>query len=260
MWPLETILDAVAAAGFEAVGLDHHTVAARGGTLEEVSGLLAARGLRCSDVGIAPIGIDDDRALELAVVLRAPLCIAALAADVPHERAVADLRAAAERLAPVGTRLAFEFTSYGNARTLAEAAAVCEDVGWDACGLLLDSWHVFRSGEPLSAVAALTDGRIALVHVNDGGAASAADAVAEGRSRRLLPGNGSFDLAGFAAALEAAGYAGPLSPEVLSADLRVLDPFEGARRLRDSLRSLSTRDRASRGTRQRLRPRRSSSA
>jgi sugar phosphate isomerase/epimerase len=268
-WPLETLLDAVSGAGFESVGLDHYTLAACGGSLDDVAAMLAARGLRCSDVGIAAIGALDTSALarltRAAAVLRAPICIAALFADAPHDDAVRDLRAAAAALAPAGTRLAFEFTSYGHARTLAAAAAVCEDVGWERCGLLVDSWHVFRGGEELSSVAALTGNRIALVHVSDGGALPHSDPVLDGRFRRRLPGTGSFDLAGFAAALAAAGYDGTVSPEVLSPALRRLEPSEGARRLRASLervplRSLSTRDRASRGTRRHPRPRRSSSA
>jgi len=239
-WPLETILDGVAAAGFGAVGFDHYTLDAYGGTPAQLAALLAQRGLRCSDVGIVAAGALDreavDRLAHTAVALGARLCVAALYRDAPHDEVVRDLRVAAAILAPDGVRIAFEFTAYGTVRSLAEAAAICEDVGWDRCGLLLDAWHVFRGGESLDDVAALDSGRIALVHLDDGAPTAHPDPVFDGRFRRLPPGAGSFDLAGFADALAAAGYRGPLSLEVLSEELRQLPPAEGARRLRASMR------------------------
>jgi sugar phosphate isomerase/epimerase len=191
-------------------------------------------------------------------VLGAKLCIAGLYRPLSHEDAVRDLRAATEVLAPAGIRLAFEFTAYGSATTLAAAVRLCDDVGWERCGLLVDAWHVFRGGESLADVAALDGGRIALVHVDDGAAEPRADATCEGRFHRLLPGTGSFDLVGFVDALEAAGYDGPVCLEVLSDDLRALPPAEGALRLRSSVTSRSRPDPASRGTPPRPRPRRSS--
>jgi sugar phosphate isomerase/epimerase len=238
-WPLETVLDGVAAAGFGAVGLDHYSLDGHGGTPEEVAALLTARGLRCTDIGIVAAGALERKAVErlaeTAVALGAPLCIAALYRDAPHDDVVRDLRAAAAILAPAGVRMAFEFTAYGTIRSLAEAVAVCDDVGWSRCGVLVDSWHVFRGGELLDAVAALDGGRIVLVHVSDGAADALEDATYDGRFRRLLPGTGAFDLDGFADALDRAGYRGPISLEVLSSELRRLHPEGGARALRQSL-------------------------
>jgi sugar phosphate isomerase/epimerase len=259
-WPLETVLEGVAAAGFLAVGLDHYSLGARDAA--DVAALLQARGLRCSDVGIVPVGALDLRHVErlaaTATAVGARLAVAALSADVSHADAVHDLRAAASVLAPAGVRLAFEFTAYGNVRSLAQAVALCEDVGWERCGLLVDAWHVFRGGESLADIAALDGGRIALVHVDDGAAEPLTDGTNEGRFHRLVPGTGSFDLDGFFDALDVAGYEGPICLEVLSDDLRALPPAEGAARLYSSLRCRTTPARACRGTPPRPRPRRSS--
>ena len=250
----------MAAAGFAAIGLDHYTL--HGHDPTRVAAELRARGLACSDVGIVQIGelqrADVERLAEAGLALGADRCIAALYRALPHEAVVRDLRAAAAVLEPAGIRLAFEFTSYGNTISLAAAVAICDDVGWDRCGLLVDAWHVFRGGESLADVAALDGGRIALVHVDDGAAEPIADALLEGRFHRLPPGHGAFDLDGFFDALDAAGYTGRVSVEVLSEELRRLPPAEGAGLLR--LRSRSRPGRASRGTPRRLRPRRSSSA
>jgi sugar phosphate isomerase/epimerase len=230
------VLDGAAAAGFAAVGLDHHTLDGR--DPNEVAAALRARGLACSDVGIVRIGelrrADVEDLAEAGSALGADLCIAALYRPLEHADVVRDLRAAAAVLAPAGLRLAFEFTSYGNATSLADAVAICDDVGWERCGLLVDAWHVFRGGESLADVAALDGGRIALVHVDDGAAEPLADATVEGRCHRLLPGAGAFDLDGFFDALAAAGYAGPISVEVLSDELRRLPPGEGAQLLRQA--------------------------
>jgi sugar phosphate isomerase/epimerase len=240
-WPLEPVLDAVAAAGFTAIGLDHYILRAHGGTPLEIARLLHARGLRCTDVGIAAVGAlaraDVESLAEAGRALGAAVCIAALYRPLSHDQIVRDLRAAADVLAPAGIRIAFEFTSYGSPTSLSAATAVCDAVGWERCGLLVDAWHLFRGGESLTDVAGLDGGRIALVHVSDGGLVPHADPVFEGRNGRLLPGSGSFDLDGLANALAAAGYAGPLALEVLSAELRRLPPDEGARRLRAAART-----------------------
>ena len=249
-WPLDTVLDAVADAGFDAIGLDHYSVGER--DLDELAAALRARGLACSDVGIVALGMleraDVERLAAAATALAARVCIAGLYRPLSHDDAVRDLRAAAEVLAPAGIRLAFEFTAYGNVTTLADSVRLCDDVGWERCGLLVDAWHVFRGGESLADLAALDGGRIALVHVDDGAAEPLADGTYEGRFHRLLPGTGSFDLDGFFDALDAAGYDGPVSVEVLSDELRALPPAEAAARLRRSLRYRTTRGRASRGT------------
>jgi sugar phosphate isomerase/epimerase len=237
-WPLEAVLDGAAAAGFAAVGLDHYTTTAQG-RVDDLGGMLSARGLRCTDVGVLPVGEPGvaeaaEQLARTASVTGAKLCIAAFYGPAPD--AVRDLRASAEILADAGLRLALEFTAYGELRSLSRASELCEAVGWDRCGLLVDTWHFFRGGAPWPLLRALRGDQIALVHVNDGAPPSGLDGVFEGRFRRLPPGQGTFAIEEFAAALDAAGYDGPISVEVLSTELRRLPPAEGARQLLDSLR------------------------
>jgi len=244
-WTLDEVLDGVAAAGFAGVGLDHYTVGAfvrAGGRVEELAPMLHARGLACTDVGVVPLGEDDvvEAARGLARTGRlvgAPLCIAALIQPVDDDAAIRQLNAAADELADAGVRLAFEFAAYGHTRTLADAVRICDAVGWERCGLLVDTWHVFRGGEPMALLRSLAGDQIALVHVNDGAPPSRIDPVFDGRFRRLAPGTGTFALDEFGAALDGIGYRGPVSIEVLSTALRKLPPAEGARQLMRSLRS-----------------------
>ena len=198
---------------------------------------LRERGLACSDVGVLAIGPDGSafRLAELAAAVGAPLCIAAVPAQVAREEALRHLDAAATVLAGAGVRIALEFAAYGGLTRLADAVALCEAVGWERCGLLVDTWHFFRSGEPWPLLGSLGGGRVALVHVNDGTRAAGGDPVVEGRFHRLPPGAGEFPLGAFAAALDAIGYSGAVGVEVLSDDVRLLPPRLGARLLMTSL-------------------------
>jgi sugar phosphate isomerase/epimerase len=217
--PLEDVLAAAAEAGFTHVGLDD--VSAAGRDPEEVAALLGALGLRCTDVGVLRIGADADaeRLAALAAATAASTCIAAVYGDI--RSAAADLRRAADVLDGAGVRIALEHAAYGGLPTLAAAVQVCEAVGWERCGLLVDSWHVFHAGDdPWSLLTALAPSQIALVHVNDGAAGAAADPVRESRFARLPPGRGGLELTRFVAALDAIGYDGVVSLEVLSAELR----------------------------------------
>jgi sugar phosphate isomerase/epimerase len=166
----------------------------------------------------------------------ARVCLASHFAPTSREQAAQELSRAAEVLAAAGVRIALEFVAYGVLRTLAEAIELCDAVGWERCGLLVDTWHVFRDHQPLSRLRSLDGEQIAIVHVNDGAPSPADDAVDEGRFGRLPMGAGAFPLAEFAAALEATGYRGVISAEVLSAELRARPPEEGARELMQSLR------------------------
>jgi sugar phosphate isomerase/epimerase len=235
-WPLDDVLAAAAAAGFRDVGLDDLTVA--GADPEEVAALLRSHGLVCTDVGVLRVGAGEIRPqaealARLASATGAGVCIAALYTPTPAE-ALADLRTASAVLAAAGVRIALEFAPYGGLPTLSDAIDVCAAVGWNRCGLLVDTWHFFRSDEPWSLLRSLDADQIALVHINDAPAPER-DLVYESRFRRLPVGSGTFAIDEFAAALAATGYDGVLSTEVLSSALRRRPPADGARELLESL-------------------------
>jgi sugar phosphate isomerase/epimerase len=239
-WPLADVLDAAVAAGFAQIGLDVFTVA--GYPAAAVRQDLLARGLRCSDVGVLQIGETDVREpaeelARLADAVGAPVCIAALPAPLPRDVAVRQLDAAVDVLARAGARVALEFAAYGGLTRLADAVELCDAVGRERCGLLLDAWHFFRTGAPWELLRSLEGGQVALVHVNDGATDAHPDPVVDGRSRRRPPGAGDFPLVDLAAALDEIGYDGPLSVEVLGDDVRERPPAEGARLL---MRALET--------------------
>ena len=209
---------------------------------ERVATLLRAHGLACTDVGVLVVDRPNAQAdaaslSELAAATGARLCIAAYDSR-PTPASLAALDRCADLLAEAGTRVALEFVAYTGVRTLAEAVEVCEAVGWERCGVLLDSWHFFRGGAPWDALRAITGDRLALVHVSDG-ADAAGDPVFDSRNRRLPAGRGTFPLARLAAVLAQLGYAGVVSAEVLSEELRGRPLDAAARELMASLRVFS---------------------
>jgi sugar phosphate isomerase/epimerase len=231
------VLAGAAAADFDAVGLDDMTLAGR--DADEVALLLQENGLTCTDVAV--LRADDgvraqaERLATLATATGAGVCIAAVATR--SAASIDNLRAGASILAGAGVRTALEFVPYGGVRTLSEGIDVCAEVGWERCGLLLDSWHFFRSGEDWDLLRSLAPEQIAFVHVNDA-PPPVGDLAYESRFRRTPPGAGTFPLADFLDALEGIGYEGVVSLEVLSASLRSRPPAEGARELHDSVLSI----------------------
>jgi sugar phosphate isomerase/epimerase len=192
-------------------------------------------------VGVLAVGrpgadASAERLARVAAAAEARICVAAVPQPVARKEAIRHLEAAASTLARAGVRIALEFASYGGLTRLADAVALCEAVGWERCGLLVDTWHFVRTGEPWSLLRSLDGDRVALVHVNDGACAAGDDPVVDGRFRRVPPGTGDFPLAAFAATLDEIGYRGTLAVEVLSDDVRLLPPGIGARLLMTSLR------------------------
>jgi sugar phosphate isomerase/epimerase len=239
-WPLEDVLEGASRAGFRAVGLDDLTVGAR--SPDEVASLLRAHGLACTDVGVLRVGESDIRVqaewlAALASATGASTCIAALYTRTTDD-ALDDLRTGTAILADAGVRTALEFAAYGGLRTLADAIDICGTVGWEQCGLLIDTWHFFRGGAPWELLRSLDRDQIVLVHINDAAEPKGNDVVYESRFRRTPLGAGTFPLAAFADALDRIGYEGVVSIEVLSAALRRKPPAEGARVLLESLDAL----------------------
>jgi sugar phosphate isomerase/epimerase len=166
----------------------------------------------------------------------ARVCIAVFLSR-PTPASLATLERCSEQLAAAGVRMALEFVAYTGVATLGEAVEICGTVGWERCGVLLDSWHFFRSGAPWSVLRSVSGEQLALVHVNDGGPSAGADPVFESRNLRLPAGRGTFPLANLGAILAELGYAGVVSAEVLSEELRRLPLEAAAHELMTSLRS-----------------------
>jgi sugar phosphate isomerase/epimerase len=98
---------------------------------------------------------------------------------------------AAAVLEDAGVRLALEFAAYAPLATLASAIDLCAAVGWERCGLLIDSCHALRGDAAWDALESLTGEQITLVHLNDAPPEVGSDPVLDSRFRREPPGQES---------------------------------------------------------------------
>jgi len=221
--PMQRFVAAAAANDFAAVGLERATIAhyLRQHSLHELTSLLEANRLRCSEVGVLNVGAGSTLAAaidlaELARNLNAPTCVTLLDAE-PTPEVIARVRDCADVLAEAGAKLAFEFVPFRPLRTLADAISLCDSMGWDKCGLVIDVWHFFHTGAPWDVLRTLTDAQVLLVQLNDAPRPISHDLVHECRFRRVPPGFGTFDLARFVDEFAPMAYEGVVSVEVLNA-------------------------------------------
>ena len=145
------------------------------------------------------------------------------------------LKPIAEVLAHHGLRFGLEFVAPHHLRrrwrhefifTPGQMLELAADVG-ENVGLLIDCFHVHAAGDTWRRVADLPASRIVLAHLNDAPTVPLAE-IDDGQ--RLLPGEGSIDVAAFIGALKQSGYDGPVSLEVFNADLRAMPPLAAAQK------------------------------
>jgi len=97
-------------------------------------------------------------------------------------------------------------------------------------GLLIDIWHVVRSGGAVADVTRVPARFIIAAELCDAMMAMQDSITEDTMCHRKLCGEGEFDVPGFIRAMGEAGYDGPYGVEILSDDFRQLPLEEAARR------------------------------
>ena len=115
--------------------------------------------------------------------------------------------------------------------TVPMGAEIIAAAGHPAAGLIVDAWHVFRAGTTLGELrAALKPEMIFGVELDDAAADIVGTLFEDTVERRMLCGEGCFDLSGLVAVLRDKGFDGPWGVEILSTSFRQL-PVEQAVKL-----------------------------
>jgi sugar phosphate isomerase/epimerase len=127
--------------------------------------------------------------------------------------AFADLAAEA---GGVGAKVSLEFLPMFNIRTLKDALGIVESAAHDAGGVLIDLWHVARTGTPLSEVSAIPGHLIAGVELDDAAGDAIGSLWEDTIHKRRLCGAGDLDVPAFINAVRATGWDGPWGVEILS--------------------------------------------
>jgi sugar phosphate isomerase/epimerase len=170
--------------------------------------LAMAEKLRARDVKIAPgLGVD--------IAHPAP---EDLVPDIPRmtEAFAAFCRDAAEH----GTNVVLEIMPFSNVRTLEVGRAIVEGANHPNGALLLDLWHIARGGIPYSEIAGLPGRLIGSVELDDADAEVIGTLWDDTIHRRRLPGEGALDCRAFVEAVQATGFRGAWSVEVISETFR----------------------------------------
>lgn len=245
-------LDPARVAGFAGVSMfaaDYDVLEARGITAAEIRARVADAGLFIDEVEIVGAWLPgpDTKPLPgwLAALLdrNTPARLIAIADAVGARGiSVGELRGcpcgpdlAAERFAAIcdaarGLHVSLEFIPTGGVPDLASAWEIICRAGRANGGMLVDSWHFFRSGSDLALLARLPAGAITGIQISDAPAQPERDLDHAMVHDRLLPGEGALDLAGFLAALRANGTTAPVGVEVFSDALnaRLAEDVAGA--------------------------------
>jgi sugar phosphate isomerase/epimerase len=153
-----------------------------------------------------------------------------LGRTMPRDELADALRDACRRAAPLGLRLCLEFFPDSGLPDLPFAQSVVEACGEPNAGILLDVFHLDRSGGTVDDVRRLPPGAIFGIQLSDRMRPAAGSAHVP-MSGRVLPGDGEIPLRELvAAALENSPEA-TVDLEVLNDELRSLSPDEAAARL-----------------------------
>jgi sugar phosphate isomerase/epimerase len=239
--PLADVLRIAHATGWDAVELrrrDLERALAAGQSLEQVRDLVRASGVRVASMGVEPgwlfaTGADQQRLFEAF----AASCRAAVALDCgvvmspvgPGEgtvdQAAASMRAAGDIAGEHDVRLAFEFGSLGGQiNSLERAREVLAAADHPRCGLLLDTYHLHRTGRSGRGFEDVPAEEIFHVQYSD----VPADNRQPGQDR-LPPGQGVIPFRDFFGLLTEKGYAGYCSYEAPNPATWARDPEEVAR-------------------------------
>jgi sugar phosphate isomerase/epimerase len=241
--PLGRVLEIVRETGWQAVELrrlDFARAAERGQAAEAVLDLVRSSGVATACVGVALgwIWAEGDERRKLLDAFdescRWAKALGCRTVMSPVDRGRGDAARAAASVTEVGdtaarhgVRLALEFNSQcEQINTLASIREILAKAAHPHVGLLLDAYHLGRSGARPGDLKDVAGAEIAYVQFSD---VPRSGLVAGQALDRLPPGQGSVPFKEFFAAIERAGYAGYCSYEAPNPGAWARDPTAVAR-------------------------------
>src|SRR5712675_3596028 len=151
------------------------------------------------------------------------------------DRAAADFHALGELAAPRGLRIGFEALAWGrHVNDYRDAWEIVRRADHKSIGVILDSFHALAPAFPVSAIQSIPADKIFLVQLADAPKLGL-DVLSWSRHFRCFPGQGDLPVADFMEAVLKTGYIGPLSLEIFNDQFR---SGSAVRTATDGLRSL----------------------
>ena len=231
-------------AGFAGFGPDGFSIdrfCSTGGQVEALRDAIADAGMRTLE--LPTLGLSQDRSRNRAETERLVGIASVLSPDfvqlnlesVVDDGVLSDLRLAGDAFANRGTRLAIEYLPWlPEVRNIATTRSVLDRASIEGAGILVDSWHFSLSDDTWEQLESLGLEEIAYIQFDDHGPLASDDLIEETISRRVMPGEGVFELERFCRVIREKGYDGFVSCEVLSAAKRGMDRDDFAREVFES--------------------------
>ncbi|QUT06829.1 sugar phosphate isomerase/epimerase [Sphingobium phenoxybenzoativorans] len=148
----------------------------------------------------------------------------------PMTRLVEEYGRLAREAAKAGSLITLELVPGTGVSDLATAQALAEGANEPNAGLLIDIWHLNRSGIPYEDVQRLPPGLINAVEVDDAMARMVGTVFEDTINNRKLPGEGELDVIRFLQCIASTGYNGVYGVEMVSEAHRKLSLEQAATR------------------------------
>lgn len=229
-------LEAIAAAGFDAVELFENDLICFDGTPRDVARIAQVLGLEIAlyqpfrdfEAVPAPVFARNleraERKFDIMGELNAGMMLvcSSVSPDAIDDDALAAAQLAllADRAAKRGIKIGYEALAWGRHVSHIDKAWNIVAKGAHAhLGILLDSFHALAVGDDPDFIRAIPGEKIFFLQLADAPRMKL-DPMTWGRHYRSFPGQGQLDVAGFTRAALDAGYDGPLSLEVFNDEFR----------------------------------------
>ena len=250
-FPLEQRIEAAARAGYAGTGFwlgDLLAWEQSGRDYSALKRLLADAGQRVVELEFLADWFAAGERRDRSDAARAELFRAADALGVRHIKVMppflpddpagddlaAEFTALCAQAAEHGVMIGMEMLPFSMLPNLGTALEMVAAADAPNGGLLVDIWHVMRSGGTMEEVARLPARFIIAAELCDAMAALQGAITEDTMRHRKLCGEGEFDVPGFIGAMGRAGYDGPYGVEILSDEFRQLPLAEAVRRSFDS--------------------------
>jgi sugar phosphate isomerase/epimerase len=243
-------LDAAAGGDYQGIGLrpTHYKAAQADGFSDaDMRAMLADRGLEVTEIGFVANWWDGPESslaheqalyrLKDALGGRHLMMIGGPMKD-PVDLIAERFAGVCDRAAEHGLRVALEFLPWTDMDDAGKAWQIAELSGRANGGVALDVWHHNRHGADDDLVRAIPAERIVTIQISDGEATPTGTDLEDTFNRRLLPGEGDFDVVALMTLLDSMGVAAPVGIEVLSEDMRSRTAAEVARLGADATRKV----------------------
>jgi sugar phosphate isomerase/epimerase len=168
-------------------------------------------------------GVSADDALRMTEALGAAAMtvIATPTSDVPAADLAEPFARICDRAAAFGSDVQLEFMPFTVVRTLGVAWDIIRTAARHNGGLVFDTWHFFRGEPEFELLETVAGERIFCVQLDDA-AAEPQGTLREDTNRRLMPGDGTFDLTRVVRVLDRIGALRWVGPEVINPELAAL--------------------------------------